>query len=127
MLQRILVVEDERDVRECFERLLALLPDCRVESAATFAEGSRRSGESWDLVISDFFLPDGNGVDLLRRCADAHPGTPRVLMSAFEDHPQVAAALDGPGAVEFLQKPFEPEAVLDRVQALLRRTAPGVC
>lgn len=121
MGQRILVVDDERDVREGVENLLRLIPDCHVEGVATFAEGRDRAREPWDLVISDYFLPDGNGLDLLAACASAQPATPRILMSAFEDHPQVMAALRTTALTGFIQKPFDPEAVLVRVEQMLRR------
>lgn len=121
MAQRILVIDDERDVREAVEGLIRLIPGCHVEGAATFAEGRSRAREAWDLVISDYALPDGNGLDLLAACATDHPETPRILMTAFGDHPAVRAALDTPMLTEFIQKPFDPEAVLDRVEQLLRR------
>jgi DNA-binding NtrC family response regulator len=120
-VHRILIVEDERDIRTCVTDLLSLIADCHVESAGTFREGSARAREPWDLVISDFFLPDGNGVELLAACAEANPEVPRVLMSAFDAHPKVVAAMDGATLTAFIQKPFDPEAVLERVQALLQR------
>lgn len=118
MTKRILVIDDERDVRGCVANLLSLLPDCEVESVATYAEGRSRAQEAWDLVISDFALPDGNGVDLLDAYARAHPGRPRVLMSAY-NAPEVVAALEAPTPLEFIQKPFDPDHVLEHVQRLL--------
>lgn len=123
MSHRILVVEDERDIRECVEGLLSLIPDTHVETAATYTAGRVRAGEAWDLVISDFFLPDGNGVDLLAACAAENPGTPRMLMSAFLHHPEVVQALESATLTEFIEKPFDPEQMLERVQGLLLRGA----
>jgi DNA-binding NtrC family response regulator len=107
-------------VRKCVEHLLSLLPDSRIEGAATVAEGRARAAEGWDLVISDFALPDGNGLAILDACATSNPAAQRVLMSAYEDHPEVVAALRTSALSAFIQKPFEPETFLDRVQRLLR-------
>jgi DNA-binding NtrC family response regulator len=116
MAPRILVIDDERDVRLGVEALLALTMDCHVEGAATFADGRSRAHEPWDMVISDFALPDGNGAELL----DAfEPRMPRVLMSAFEEHPGVEAALRTRALSAFVAKPFEPESFVQRMRRLL--------
>jgi DNA-binding NtrC family response regulator len=121
MKQRILVIDDERDVRECVASLLALLDEVHVESEATFAAGRSRVAEDWAMVISDYALPDGNGVDLLAACAEHQPGVPRVLMTAYEGDARVHEALQERRLDAFITKPFDPDQVLERVQRLLQR------
>lgn len=125
MACRVLIVDDEADIRASLRDLLGLLPELRVETAGSFTEGRAKAAAGvWDIVLSDQRLPDGRGSELLAEVARARPATTRVLMSAFQDedarHPR--------GAVynHFFQKPWDPDRMLSWFErAASRRGPPG--
>jgi DNA-binding NtrC family response regulator len=123
MTHRILVVDDEDDVRSSLCELLRTLPDVTVESARNFAEGTvKASSKDWDLVISDERMPDGNGTDLLRRIALTKPAVRLVLMSAHQDFGMAVRAINHGRVDEFMEKPWDPEGLLERIRLMLQET-----
>lgn len=118
---RILVIDDEPDVGRALAELLGSMPGCEALHVLTFVEGLvRLRTEPWDLVISDERLRDGSGTDLLAEAAATRPQTRRALMTAYSDHAIPVGAINKARADLFIEKPWEPAALLARVDALLR-------
>jgi two-component system, OmpR family, phosphate regulon response regulator OmpR len=126
MLPRLLLIDDDA-------RLTAMLGDylraagLNVETAATLAAGrSQLAGQTFDALVLDLMLPDGDGLDLCRELR-AEPRTralPLLMLTARGEPMDRIVGLEL-GADDYLGKPFEPRELLARVRALLRRTAPG--
>jgi two-component system phosphate regulon response regulator PhoB len=122
--KQILIVEDERPIREMiafglkragFEVREA--EDCR---AARSALADRRP----DLLLVDWMLPDTSGLEFtraLKRDRETRD-LPVIMLTARAAEADKVAGLDG-GADDYLTKPFSPRELLARVQALLRRTS----
>ncbi len=130
----ILVLDDDKLL--C-RRIGAYLESRGAESlqAFTLEEGRNLLGEySFDIVLSDIHLPDGDGLDLLRE--GAYPSTTRVLVMTAEGGVQTAVEAMRYGAADFLSKPFEleelPLVILrsrkqqkqDRIENFRKETAP---
>ena len=123
-LPRVLVVEDEPDLRAYLRALLA--PTCEVLVAADGQEAlellSREA--SVDLITTDAMMPRLSGTELLARLkADpARAGVPVLMLTARADdaHRQLALTV---GVDDYLTKPFAPAELLARVQVLLARHA----
>lgn len=115
----VYVVDDDARVRDA---IVDLLDSCGLR-AVTFASARDYvSHEKPDVVaclILDIELPDINGLDLQGQLAGAaHP--PIVFITGHGDIPSSVRAMKA-GAVDFLPKPFAPDALLDAVQAALER------
>lgn len=111
--RRILLVEDEPDIRQTLHDLLTMVPDCSVEDARNFAEGKARAHEGgWAAVVCDERLPDGRGVDILAEVSRSTPGTLLVLMSAFQDFDTMLRSVNVAHIDHFFQKPVDPGEVL---------------
>jgi two-component system, OmpR family, phosphate regulon response regulator OmpR len=97
-----------------------------VDSAASVAAGrdKLRHG-SYDALVLDLMLPDGDGLDLTRELR-AEPRTRRLplLMLTARGEPMDRIVGLEVGADDYLPKPFEPRELLARVKALLRRASP---
>ena len=127
MSARLLVVEDDRGIRDMLERGLRV-----AGHAATFAADVAEARLEWqagafDLVLLDVMLPDGDGIDLLAERRAAGDDTPAVLLSAREAD-EVRDRAAAVGAVTYLPKPFvyaELLACIDRVTSVAGQSRPG--
>ena len=108
MSGRILVIDDEPNLRELL-RIVLEGEGYEVREAASYAEGETMlASERFALVICDIFLPDGNGLDLVRAYRPTHANTQFVVVTAHTTPAHALSALRE-GAVEYLSKPFDVE------------------
>jgi two-component system KDP operon response regulator KdpE len=116
---RVLVVEDEREIRR-FVRAALEHEHCEVFEAAGVAQGLAEAGtRKPDLVVLDLGLPDGDGVDFIRDLR-SWSDSPILVLSARTQEADKIAALDA-GADDYLTKPFGVGELQARTRALLRR------
>lgn len=105
---QLLIVDDEPNIREVL-RIVLDGEGYSVSEAATYAEAMQLLGQTtFDLVICDIFLPDGNGLDLVRSYHASNPDTHFVVVTAHTTPAHAMTALRD-GAVEYLSKPFDVE------------------
>ncbi|NYD41681.1 response regulator transcription factor [Nocardioides panaciterrulae] len=123
-VHRILVVEDDPDIRELIVHVLEG-EDREVAPAATGAQALAAVRErDPDLVTLDLTLPDADGVEVcraIRQDSDAYI----VMITGRDEQVDRLAGLDV-GADEYLVKPFDPLELRARVVALLRRPRRGI-
>jgi DNA-binding response OmpR family regulator len=118
--KRILVVDDERAIRELVRRLLVSAGyDCATAGGSAEA-AELMARKAFDLLLADLQLPGESGLDLLARVRDRHPNTAAIVMSGVHD-PQLADASRCLGASGYLVKPFSPEELQTEVLDALRR------
>ena len=122
----VLVVEDDADAREIYERVLRLA-GYEVVTSASIADGRRAAAARRPgLVVLDCDLPDGSGLELLRAWRRSAPmdDVPVVMVTAFsEDHVVAQAARAGANA--FLVKPCSADALTEQLGRLVRAAPPG--
>jgi two-component system response regulator MprA len=123
---KILVVDDERAVRESLRRALELegyeieLADDGVEALARLQEGNGQP----DAVILDVLMPGIDGLEVCRRLRRSGNRVPVLMLTARDAVENRVAGLDA-GADDYVTKPFALEELVARVRALLRRTSAG--
>lgn len=119
-MSRILIIDDERAMRHALEDLLAS-QGYRVITAADGALGLERAQtERPDLVLLDVMLPKVDGFTLAAELRRRNCKVPILLLTAKGGVGDRVTGLDA-GADDYLAKPFEPQELLARVRALLRR------
>ncbi len=125
MTSRLLLIDDD-------SRLTDMVGDYlrrngfEVDTAGTLAAGRERlKGQTYDALLLDLMLPDGDGLDMTRELR-SHARTRRLplLMLTARGEPMDRIVGLEIGADDYLPKPFEPRELLARVKALLRRAAP---
>ncbi len=122
MAKRVLIVEDEKDIRELLEHYL------KREGFETQAAGDGESGlrkvkqEKFDLVLLDLMLPGMDGLELCRslRSQPQTAAIPIIMVTAKGEESDRVVGLEL-GADDYITKPFSPREVVARVKALLRR------
>ncbi|HSG12803.1 MAG TPA: response regulator transcription factor [Gaiellaceae bacterium] len=118
----ILVVDDERAVRESLRRALEL-EGYEVELAADGEEALERlgSGAAVDAVVLDILMPGIDGLEVCSRLRTGGNSVPVLMLTARAEVDSRVAGLDA-GADDYLPKPFALAELLARLRALLRRT-----
>jgi two-component system, OmpR family, response regulator MprA len=121
---KILVVDDERAVRDSLRRALEL-QGYQVDLAADGAEALAQleSNGQPDAVVLDILMPGMDGLEVCRRIREQGSEVPVLMLTARDAVGDRVAGLDA-GADDYLVKPFALEELLARIRALLRRTTP---
>jgi len=115
---RVLVVDDEKNIRSTLTVCLEAC-GCTVASAST-TEGALAavSRESFDLAFVDLRLGSENGMALIPRLLAARPALAIVVITAYATIDTAVEAIKL-GAVEYLAKPFTPDELLEVVKRLV--------
>jgi DNA-binding response OmpR family regulator len=121
--QRILVIDDDENVRDTIAVMLEQ-EGFRVFCAADGAQGLEVAlKQKPDLVLVDLRLPGLNGMDICRKLRASQMKNGIIVLSAVGDEVDKVLLLEI-GADDYVVKPFGRRELLARIRALLRRTAP---
>lgn len=118
--QHILVVDDDRRIRELLKSYL-MENGFLVTVAATAGEArNRMRGLAFDLLVLDIMMPGETGLALTKSLRGEGRSIPVLMLSALADSSDRIAGL-AMGSDDYLAKPFEPRELLLRIKNLLRR------
>ena len=117
---KILVVDDEADIRESLEALLSL-EGYAVDLAVNGGEGIRAAlDRDYDLVLLDLMMPDRSGMEVLREIRQRDVELPIFLITAYGST-QVAVDALKAGATDYFQKPWENDKLLLEIERIIAR------
>jgi DNA-binding NtrC family response regulator len=123
-LAHILVVDDERNIRNNLGMLLEA-EGYKVDTAANGDEALLRVKEGrYDVVFVDVQMPKMDGLQLLRHLRGLRPKMPVVMLTAYGTVGRAVEAMKL-GAVDFLEKPFDPKSIRLLCQEILEREKLG--
>lgn len=118
--QVVLVVDDEPDILESLKQLIEDALDVEVLTALTGKVALERlEREHVDLVLTDYRMPGMTGIEFLQAARKIAPRTPRILMTAYPDLDLALTAINDEGIENFIVKPFDPDAVIENIFAVL--------
>ena len=113
---RVLIVDDERNIRESIQRILAL----EGLDSATAADGVLALGmlgaEAFDVVVTDLRMPAMGGQELIERMRGTGIRCPVIMISALGEINDAVKALKS-GAADYLIKPFDPDELVFKIKA----------
>ena len=118
-VKKILIIDDEPALRQTLGAIL------KREGYTPFMVGTGHEGisklceEHFSLVFLDIKLPDGTGTDLLPQIHQIQPDVPVIILTAHATLETAMQAVKG-GARDFLLKPIDPHAILERVSQILQ-------
>ncbi len=116
---RVLVIDDEPDLRELLELSLIKI-GLDVDTAADLMQARLfLSQRAYQLCLTDMMLPDGNGLDLVRELSEASPAVPVAVLTAYGSAESAVVALKA-GAFDYLTKPVALEQLRTTVQSALK-------
>ncbi|MBU1026127.1 MAG: response regulator [Candidatus Margulisbacteria bacterium] len=117
---KILIVDDERGVRESFEMILKI----KDYEVTTFEDGeaaiSSLKKDMFDMAFVDFKLPGMDGIEVLKKIKEVDPNIEVVIVTAYASESSHANAITL-GALEYLRKPFLMEEIYELVERGLRK------
>src|SRR6201987_915190 len=117
---RVLVVDDEPDIRESLEALLSA-EGYRVELAVNRTEGLKRlEGSTYDLVLLDLMMPDKSGMQVLEEIRVRCRETPIFLITAYGSVEVAVTALKR-GANDYFSKPWDNEKLLIEIERMISK------
>ena len=122
---RVLLVEDHGLVRAGLERLLSRADDLEVVGGAADGEEAIRlaADTNPDVVLMDLSMPNVDGIQATRKIIAATPETQVVVLTSVTDRERILAALDA-GAVGYLLKDSDPQALLEGIRSAARGESP---
>lgn len=118
-LKRVLVIDDEADIRELIDLTLSRM-GLAAETAASVADARRAlEHETFQLCLTDMRLPDGDGLEIVRHIGEHFPQLPVAVITAYGNTENAVAALKA-GAFDYLAKPVGLEQLRSLVRSALR-------
>ena len=120
---RILVVDDENDIRELVREILSE-EGYTVETAGNAAEARAACAQQApDLVLLDIGLPGMSGIEAVRRLSETHPELQILMLTVYADNEHVFEAICA-GASGYLLKDTPPERLVSAIRELAAGGAP---
>jgi DNA-binding NtrC family response regulator len=108
---RLLIVDDEKSLRELLERIF-VHQGFGVVTAANYKEGLEKAIRlSPDVILCDIRMPDGNGLDLLKKLRDENIQTPVIMITAHTSTEDAVEAMKR-GAIDYISKPFNNDELV---------------
>ena len=117
-MTKILLVEDDANICTAV-RLLLEQENWEVDEAASGEEGVSMFSDDIDLILLDLMLPEMDGFEFCRYIR-TRSNVPIIILTAREDIDDLVQGLTD-GADDYVMKPFTPQELMARIQALLRR------
>ncbi|MDO5080507.1 response regulator transcription factor [Buchananella hordeovulneris] len=124
-VKRLLLVDDDTAITAALQPILQ-----RAGFVVSVAGDGQAALDMWeqvmpDVVVTDVLMPRLDGRELVRRIRSRGRWTPVVLLTQVGESFERSAALDE-GADDYLNKPFDPQELISRIRAVLRRSMGGV-
>lgn len=122
MSQKILLIEDEPDIRKTLEYNISR-EGFDVVSASSLSDGKKQlDSSSFSLILLDLMLPDGSGLDLCREIKSDKEklSTPIIILTAKDDEVDKVVGFEL-GADDYVTKPFSVRELILRIKAVLKR------
>jgi len=120
-MNKIMIVDDESGILHAIRRELKP-QDWAVEIHESASDALKHlEFEEFDLVISDFRMPEMNGVDFLRHVKERWPNTVRLILSGYTDVDAILKSLNEAEIYRYITKPWESEQLIETLKAGLDR------
>ena len=112
---KILLIEDNEMIIKALKYLL-VSHEYYVDVATSIKEAKEKITNTYDLIILDVILPDGNGLDFFKE----YVSTPALVLSAKDEEKDVVKAIDL-GVQDYIIKPFRSMELLSRINNIIKR------
>ena len=122
-MKQVLIVEDDENLGKSLKKIMEE-EGMNVFLATTLKEARERLNSPLDVIVLDWMLPDGQGIDFLRELRAKDASTPVIMLTARTDLIDKVLGLET-GASDYMTKPFESRELVARVRVQLREKPTG--
>ena len=120
--QTIILVDDEDIVLTSIESFLTLETEYQVRSFPSAKEAlDYIRGNEVDLVISDYLMPEMDGITFLARVREIKPEVPRIILTGYADKENAIKAINEVGLFQYIEKPWDNDDLLIIIRNGLER------
>jgi len=120
-MYKIMLVDDEENILNSLKRTLNRCKDWEVEIFSSGAEALKTAQvSSFDLFISDFRMPQMNGVEFLSEAKNLQPNAVRIILSGYTDLEALMGAINEAEIFRFLNKPWDDNELILTIQQALK-------
>ncbi len=119
MTKKVLIVDDEPDIRALIEITLNRMQLNTVAAENVTQAQEKLANERFDLVLTDMNMPDGNGIDLVAYIQKNYPATPVAVITAYGSIDTAISALKA-GAFDFVSKPVDLARLRELVNSAIK-------
>jgi DNA-binding NtrC family response regulator len=121
---KILIVDDEPMVTRTLQGVLRMDGGMECTAVNRPAEGLELLGkESFDVILSDFIMPELDGLEFLSRARELQPEASRILLTGYADKESAIRSINEIGLYQYIEKPWHNQQLL----MLLRNAAERTC
>jgi len=111
--QTIVIVDDEEMVLTSISSFLALETDYNLETFTSAIEAlDYIKNSSTDLVVSDYLMPEMDGITFLKKVRELRPEVPRIILTGYADKENAIKAINQVGLFQYIEKPWDNEDIL---------------
>ena len=122
--ETIVIVDDEEMVLTSLSAYLALETDYEVKTSASVARALDFIGQNpIDLVISDYLMPEMDGISFLGKVKALQPDAPRIVLTGYADKENAIKGINEVGLYQYIEKPWDNDALLLVVRNALEKRA----
>ncbi|OGP90128.1 MAG: hypothetical protein A2157_17440 [Deltaproteobacteria bacterium RBG_16_47_11] len=115
---KILLVDDDKWIRDSLS-LFFESEGCLLVACETAEEGLETlRDQTYDIIIADYKLPGMDGLEFLKRIEESHPGSMKVLFTAYKEDKVISEATRI-GVDDFIEKPFTAETIEESLSRLI--------
>jgi DNA-binding NtrC family response regulator len=109
----IMVVDDDEIVTTALHNLFRIRTDYKTTVCTSPGEALSKTKETaFDLVISDYLMPEMDGIEFLGRFKEAQPQAIRILLTGYADKESAIRAINQVGLYQYVEKPWDNDALL---------------
>jgi DNA-binding NtrC family response regulator len=109
----IVIVDDEEMVLTSIKSFLTLETEYRVETFTSASSALDYIGkEAVDLVVSDYLMPEMDGISFLAQVRDLKPEVPRIILTGYADKENAIKAINNVGLFQYIEKPWDNDDIL---------------
>jgi serine phosphatase RsbU (regulator of sigma subunit) len=108
----VMIVDDEELVLQSLTSFLSLETDWEVLTFQSPKEALKELNKrSVDIVVSDFLMPEMNGLGFLKEVKKLHPDVPRILLTGYADKENAISAINQVGLYQYIEKPWDNQNI----------------
>lgn len=121
-MYNVMIVDDEECILKAMERIFRFCSDLNIEYFQSPEQALRRSRVFvFDVIMSDYRMPEMNGLDFLIATKEFQPDAMRIILSAHVDAGSLMQAINQVGIDKYLTKPWDNEELIETIYSACKR------